>query len=1013
MKKNGITKKSHIIWTCVIFLLCNICTIQAQEKYYRVVFDINKEQLKSLYEKGLDVDHYHYKDGKVTAEISATDLKLLKKNNIKCNIKIRNLAKRNPRINKRIDRRNVRKNNKINAAVVPSPSNFSLGSMAGFHTNEEAIAALDKMRQLYPQLITTKSSIGTTVEGRSIYMVKISDNADTDENEDEILFTSIHHAREPIGLSQNIFYMWYLLENYNSNSEIKTLVDNTELYFIPIINPDGYVHNQKTNPNGSGYWRKNRRNNGNGTYGVDLNRNYGYQWAAPGGSSSDSSQDSYHGPSKFSEPETKAMRDFVNKHKFIAALNYHSFSDLLIHPWGYKANTFTPDQSTFVKMCKYMTEENSYTYGTPNQTVNYTAGGNSDDWMYDTTQNSKPKIFAMTPEVGSSNDGGFWPPSSKIIPLCNEVTPFNIKIMRMAAKYAKVTPTNANQTITTTTGNIGYSIKRFSVKQASWKVSLSSNSTYITSIGQPKEYNNITFLESENGSIDFQLKTTTPKGTEIPIIITINNGSWAYTTNVTVTYNGDSTTCTASVPTGGKVTNLTNTTATISWNAIANTKYDLRYRKKGTATWTTLAVDETSKVISGLIASTAYDVQVRSKCADGTISEYSTVISFTTNNSGGTYCDSNGQKTTDEYISKVTLGTISKISTAGTGGYSDFTTESTNLSTGSSNTITITPKWTGTTYNEGYAVWIDYNQDNDFADSGELVWSKAASKTTPVSGSFTVPSGAKSGKTRMRVSMKYNGIPTACESFEYGEVEDYSVVIGGGNGGDTQSPSVPTGVSASNITPTTLTVSWIAATDNVGVTEYDVYRGTTKITSVTRTTANVTGLTANTTYQFSVRAKDAAGNVSDASAILSATTTGSSDPCAGVAPYNGSTTYQPGDRVTYRGRLYEKTNTSWKQIGTCSFFARSASSTDTLVDDNSLFEFYPNPVAGEYVNITVNNNLWKIGSMLIIDVKGNIIQEIKLKNKETQINTSKFPTGTYFLTLFNGSKSYAKQMIIK
>ncbi len=147
------------------------------------------------------------------------------------------------------------------------------------------------------------------------------------------------------------------------------------------------------------------------------------------------------------------------------------------------------------------------------------------------------------------------------------------------------------------------------------------------------------------------------------------------------------------------------------------------------------------------------------------------------------YCASNGKTASDEYISNVKLGTINKTSTAGSGGYSDFTAESTNLSIGASYTITVTPTWIGTTYNEAYAVWIDYNQDNDFADSGELVWSKAASTTAPVSGSFAVPTGAKNGSTRMRVSMKYNGIPTPCESFNYGEVEDYTVVIGGKTAG--------------------------------------------------------------------------------------------------------------------------------------------------------------------------------------------------------------------------------------
>jgi len=146
---------------------------------------------------------------------------------------------------------------------------------------------------------------------------------------------------------------------------------------------------------------------------------------------------------------------------------------------------------------------------------------------------------------------------------------------------------------------------------------------------------------------------------------------------------------------------------------------------------------------------------------------------------GGTpptgYCASNGNNVNDEYIQRVQIGSIDNSSGASSGGYGDFTSLSTNLS--SSNTITITPAWTGTIYPEAYAVWIDYNRDGDFGDAGELAYSRAATTATPISGSFTVPSGASAGPTRMRVSMKYNGIPTSCESFTYGEVEDYIVVI--------------------------------------------------------------------------------------------------------------------------------------------------------------------------------------------------------------------------------------------
>ena len=139
------------------------------------------------------------------------------------------------------------------------------------------------------------------------------------------------------------------------------------------------------------------------------------------------------------------------------------------------------------------------------------------------------------------------------------------------------------------------------------------------------------------------------------------------------------------------------------------------------------------------------------------------------------YCASNGNNTNDEYIQRVQIGSIDNSTGASAGGYGDFTSQSTTLS--SSNSITITPLWTGTVYNEGYAVFVDWNRDGDFGDAGELAYSRAATTATPITGSFNVPAGASAGPTRMRVSMKYNGIPTACESFTYGEVEDYIVVI--------------------------------------------------------------------------------------------------------------------------------------------------------------------------------------------------------------------------------------------
>jgi len=141
------------------------------------------------------------------------------------------------------------------------------------------------------------------------------------------------------------------------------------------------------------------------------------------------------------------------------------------------------------------------------------------------------------------------------------------------------------------------------------------------------------------------------------------------------------------------------------------------------------------------------------------------------------YCASKGNNVNDEYINRVQFGSIDNTSGVNAG-YGDFTAQSTNVAKGSNVTITITPAWTGTVYSEGYAVWIDFNQNGDFTDVGDLVLTQAVTQSTPVSGTISIPATALAGNTRMRVSMKYNGIPTSCETFTYGEVEDYTINIG-------------------------------------------------------------------------------------------------------------------------------------------------------------------------------------------------------------------------------------------
>ncbi len=331
--------------------------------------------------------------------------------------------------------------NRNRASLAAHPA-FGEGSMGGFYTYDETIAAIDSMRVNDPHGIV--SEIDTLGWGhrekKPIVRFKISDNPDVNEDEPEVFYNSLHHAREPMGVMSLIYYIEYLLANYGTDAEVTYLVDNREMTFIPFVNPDGYAINESIyfHHGEFGYWRKNARdNNSNGEIddgdGVDLNRNYGYQWGYDDyGSSPYPSDPTYRGPGPFSEPETGIIRMLSWDHQFLFALNYHSHSDLMIYPWGFNDEE-TPDSLFYRELAENVTEFNNYQYGTGMETVNYVTNGNADDWMYG-EQGEKPKIFSMTPEVGHSYDG-FYPPPERILPLAEENLQGNLYIARVGGGY--------------------------------------------------------------------------------------------------------------------------------------------------------------------------------------------------------------------------------------------------------------------------------------------------------------------------------------------------------------------------------------------------------------------------------------------------------------------------------------------------------------------------------------------------------------------------------------------------
>ena len=403
--------------TLLLIALMGVCCLstsaQATDmKYSQVrIFISSKEDIRSLQRAGLYFDHIRLNGDSFDVVLNEHDLNLLHRTGRSYEILIDDMvADYRQRAALLAAKRAVLEQTIKEEYPVQG---LRLGSMGGMYTFDEVVTALDSMRLVYPHLISAKQSIGPSYEGRPIWMVKISDNPGADEAEAEILYTALHHASEPMSLMVVLYFMYYLLEQYGQDLEVTSLVNNRELYFVPVVNPDGYVYAEKLNPEGGQGWRGNR-NLSASEHGVDLNRNYGFEWAGH--------DIPFWGSAPFSEPETQAMRDFCIGRKFKLALNYHDFSKrLLLHPWGYNSNiVHTPDSTTYRELGAKMTALNGYPHG-PIAELIYEAPGNHDDWMYG-EQEVKNKIMAMAPEVGA----GFWPRPDSIFVFAHRMLHMNL-----------------------------------------------------------------------------------------------------------------------------------------------------------------------------------------------------------------------------------------------------------------------------------------------------------------------------------------------------------------------------------------------------------------------------------------------------------------------------------------------------------------------------------------------------------------------------------------------------------
>jgi len=294
------------------------------------------------------------------------------------------------------------------------------GNLGEYHTYAEMVEEMYRVAAMYPDIVRLVD-IGDGWEktqgiaDRDILAMKISDNPEKEElDEPSVLIVGCHHARELISVEIPLAIIKTLTENYSVDTRIKSLVDNRDIWIVPMLNPDGHVYVEEVNST----WRKNRNTNDNSNslyQGVDLNRNYGFKWGYDNtGSSPQTKSETYRGTAPFSEPETQAIKDLMEEHDFALGLSYHSYGNSFLFPWGY-IDEDTEDNAVFERLGRIYCKKNEYIYGNAKDGIIYNTNGDMDDWTYG-EQETKNKILGMTVEVGDS----FQPPSSEISGLIEE-----------------------------------------------------------------------------------------------------------------------------------------------------------------------------------------------------------------------------------------------------------------------------------------------------------------------------------------------------------------------------------------------------------------------------------------------------------------------------------------------------------------------------------------------------------------------------------------------------------------
>lgn len=539
---------------------------EIQEKHSQVkIFASTDLDIKRIEDAGLHMDHAENNGDHLITWLSASEIEMLKKSGVAYQVTVDDWMAYYNALPKMTDA-------EMQATIMNSASDVAIthsvyGSMGGYMTYAQVVNKLDSMRLEYPGLISTKFSIGSTHLGNQMWTVRVSNSPDAPTGRPEVWFHSLIHAREPMSMTQNIYFIYWLLENYNRDPLATYILRYRELYFTPVFNVDGYLYNQQTNPNGGGMWRISRKPCTGGT-GADLNRNYGpydfWNFGGPGGSGSSTicGDNTFRGDLPFDQVETQNAMNFVNSRNFKGALSYHTYGNYFIRPWGY-SGVPSPDENIFQNFSADMALHNHYTLGRSLETVGYTVRGTTDDWYY--SDSGHAKIIAMTPEVGTGTDG-FWPAQNRILPLAQSTVWSNTYFALSCGGYVAPVNTQLNKTSYNPgeSGSIKVSFKNKGLLAAqNVKIELASQSPYINISSASFNYNFVNSYYQDSITLNFNILGSAPVNMGLPILLNIrqNDTSIVHQQKVYVCIGSGTTTLSDSAENG-----MTNWTAVGGWN---------------------------------------------------------------------------------------------------------------------------------------------------------------------------------------------------------------------------------------------------------------------------------------------------------------------------------------------------------------------------------------------------------------------------------------------------------------